>query len=132
MPRTTDLPPQLKLPLDKFLYRLLAGMAAGTALLLSAFAANQTYQRIPIAQRVMRNHAISSVGRAGEFLFAYPYVALTAAVFAFVVSLAALAWVRRPLLVAAFLSNFAAAGVMIATEVALSRVWTWLTTSLTS
>jgi len=132
MSRPSDAPPQLKLPLDKFLYRLLAGIAAGCALLIGGFAANQAFQRIPIAQNVQRDFAVSSVGRAGELLFEHPYVPMGVAALALVISLAAMAYVHRGLLATAYICNFAAAGVMIATEVALSRVWTWLTSSMAS
>jgi len=130
MPRSDDAPPLLKLPLDRFLYRLLGAISLGIALLLGAFAANQAFQRIPIAMAVKSDHGIDSVGRAGELLFAYQYVSLGVAAVALVVSLLAFAWVNRTVLTAAFLCNFAAAAATVGTEVALSRVWTWLTTSL--
>jgi len=130
MSRPADAPSPHKIPPDRFLYRLLGGSAFGIALLLGAFAANQSFQRIPIAIQVQKDYAIDSVGRAGELLFGYRYVSLGMSTLALIVSLLALVWVNRALLASAFASNFAAAAAIIGTEVALSRVWTWLTTSL--
>ena len=125
-------PPAHSPPMDRFLYRLLAGIAAGVAVMILAFAANQAYQRIPNAQRVMQERHIDSVGRIGELLFAHPYVALGAAVAALLVSVAAMIRLQRPLLAGAFICNFIAAGLTVGTEVALSRVWIWLTTAVMS
>jgi len=125
-------PPADSPPMDRFLYRLLAGISAGLAVMIAAFAANQAFQRIPNAQRVMQERHVNSVGRIGELVFAHPYVALGAAVAALLVSAAAFVRLQRPLLTGAFVCNFIAAGLTVGTEVALSRVWTWLTTAVMS
>lgn len=125
-------PSALSPPIDRFLYRLLAGTAVGLAIMIAAFAANQAFQRIPNAQRVMQERHIDAAGRIGEQLFAHPYLALGAAVAALLVSAAAVIRLQRPLLAGAFVCNFIAAGLTVATEVALSRVWTWLTTAVMS
>ena len=113
-----------KPPLDRFLYRLLAAIGCGIAILTAGFDVNIAFQRIPNLRRVVDNLHWNDIGRGGVWLFACPWLPLSMATLALLVSLTAFARPRRGVLATAFLVNFAAIGLTLAAEIAASRVWT--------
>lgn len=111
-------------PVDTYLYRLLAAVSFGILLLVFGFGLNMKFQRIPNLQRVVENARLESIGRGGERLFEYTWVLVALPASSAGVALAALWRPSRRQLTAAFALSFMSIAVMLAAELAATRVWT--------
>jgi len=112
------------LPVDTFLYRLLAAINCGILLLVFGYGLNMKYQRIPNLQRVVESTKLESIGRGGERLFENTWVLVALPAAAAGVGLTALMRPGRRLLATAFALSFVTIAVTIAAEVVTTRVWT--------
>ncbi len=111
-------------PFDPFVYRMLAGIVLGISVLNEGFILNMRFQRIPNLQRVVENIKLDSIGRGGEMLLKWNFLANAAGMLALGLSIAALWKLARTQIVAAYFISFIAIGSTLATEIAITRVWT--------
>ncbi len=116
--------PTSRPPIDRFVYRMLAGIVMGIAVLNAGFATNTHLQRIPNLKRVLESVKLESVGRGGEWLLNRHFLVTSAAIGALGVSIGAFRNPTRSVIVFSYSLNFIAIAMTIAAEVAITRVWT--------
>ena len=111
-------------PMDRFVYRMLAGIALAICVLNAGFVLNMRFQRLPNLERVVESVKLESIGRGGELLMKWNFIANAAAMLALGLSIAAFWKLGRSQIVLAYLISFIAIGTTVAAEIAITRVWT--------